>query len=145
MASRGDLDGVAGERSLAAGEPVGGLARRLRIPSRDQARRVAIEAFGLTSFYLLVVVFFSITSDKFLSFANALNILSNITLIGIVSIGQALAIISGGFDLSVTVTVPLGAVIYALLINHGLPIPMAMLLAVLSGSSLGLTNGLIIT
>jgi ribose transport system permease protein len=141
----GDVDSVRDEEPVARERPLGAIARRLRIPSREEARRVGIEAFGLSTFYLLVIVFFSVTSENFLSFSNALNILSNITLIGIVSIGQALAIISGGFDLSVSGTVPLGAVTYAILVNRGVPIPLSMLLSVLSGSTVGLANGLIIT
>lgn len=124
---------------------IGRRRMRLPVPGRKAIRRLGIEAFGLSTFYVLVIVFFSITSPQFLSFSNALNILSNVTLIGIVSIGQALAIISGGFDLSVTGTVPLGAVTYAILVNHGIPIPIAMFMAVLSGSTIGLANGLIIT
>jgi ribose transport system permease protein len=141
----GDVDSVRDEEPVARERPLGAIARRLRIPSREEARRVGIEAFGLSTFYLLVIVFFSVTSENFLSFSNALNILSNITLIGIVSIGQALAIISGGFDLSVSGTVSLGAVTYAILVNRGVPIPLSMLLSVLSGSTVGLANGLIIT
>jgi ribose transport system permease protein len=41
--------------------------------------------------------------------------------------------------------VPLGAVTYAILVNRGVPIPLSMLLSVLSGSTVGLANGLIIT
>ena len=131
-------DAVDRERQLSTGG-------RFGMPSRDALRQLGIEAFGLFTFYILVIIFFSITSPQFLTFSNTLNILSNVTLIGIVSIGQALAIISGGFDLSVSGTVPLGAVSYAILVNHGVPIPLAMLLAVLTGSAIGLGNGLIIT
>ena len=108
-------------------------------------RAVGVEALGLTTFYLLVIIYFSVTADHFLTYSNALAILSNVTLIGIVSIGQALAIISGGFDLSVSGTVPLGAVTFVIFSNMGLPLPVAILLAVLCGSVVGLVNALIIT
>ena len=39
---------------------------------------------------------------------------------------MALVIISGGFDLSVSGTVPLGAVAYAVLVNDGVNVPAAM-------------------
>lgn len=133
------------EDTLSQGGSLPRVGARIRLPGREAARRLGIEAFGLSTFYILVLAFFSITSEQFLSFSNALNILTNVTLIGIVSIGQSLAIISGGFDLSVSGTVPLGAVTFAILVNDGIPIPAAMVFSVLSGSAVGLANGLIIT
>jgi len=113
--------------------------------SLNALRAVGVEALGLTTFYLLVIIYFSVTAEHFLTYSNALAILSNVTLIGIVSIGQALAVISGGFDLSVSGTVPLGAVSFVIFSNLGLPMPVTILLAVLSGSGVGLVNALIIT
>jgi ribose transport system permease protein len=139
------VESVSSKDTLGQGGSLRRVGVRIRLPGREALRRFGIEAFGLSTFYILVLVFFSITSEQFLSFSNALNILTNVTLIGIVSIGQALAIISGGFDLSVSGTVPLGAVTFAILVNHGIPIPAAMVLSVLSGSTVGLANGLIIT
>jgi ribose transport system permease protein len=139
------LESTSHDETLERVRPLSRVKGLVSLPSRGAVRRLGVEAFGLSTFYILVIVFFSITSSQFLSFSNALNILSNVTLIGIVSIGQALAIISGGFDLSVSGTVPLGAVSYAILVNHGIPIPLAMLLAVLSGTTVGLGNGLIVT
>jgi ribose transport system permease protein len=113
--------------------------------SAGRLRAFGVEALGLTTFYVLVIIFFSVAAPHFLTYSNTLAILSTVTLIGIVSIGQALAIISGGFDLSVSGTVPLGAVLFAVLINHGVPLPLAIILATFSGSAVGLLNGLIIT
>ncbi len=73
------------------------------------------------------------------------NILSNVSVIGIVTLGQALVLISGGFDLSVAGTVPLGGVIFTTLINRGLGISEAWIAAVLGGCLIGIGNGLIIT
>jgi ribose transport system permease protein len=104
-----------------------------------------LQVLGLGTFYLLVVIFFSATTANFLSYSNTLNILSNVAVIGIVAIGQALVIISGGFDLSVSGTVPLGAVSYAVLVNSGVAVPLAMLLVVLIGAVVGIINGVVIT
>jgi ribose transport system permease protein len=108
-------------------------------------RQRGLQVLGLGTFYLLVVIFFSATTPNFLSYSNSLNILSNVAVIGIVAIGQALVIISGGFDLSVSGTVPLGAVAYAVLVNLGVAVPLAMLLVVLLGAVVGLVNGVVIT
>jgi ribose transport system permease protein len=139
------LQELSSEKGLGLTRSLGFGRARVALPTRDAVRQLGVSALGLSTFYVLVIIFFSFTSSQFLTFSNALNILTNITLIGIVSIGQALAIISGGFDLSVAGTVPLGAVTYAILINHGVPIPLAMLLSVLTGTTVGLGNGLIVT
>lgn len=118
--------------------------RSMRSLSRDVLIRSAVQAFGLSTFYLLIIAFFALRSEQFLTFSNIVIILSNISVIGIVSIGQALVIISGGFDLSVSGVVPLGAVIYATLTNTGMFIPLAMLLTVALGLFIGLLNGLLV-
>ncbi len=120
-------------------------ASRVRRMSRDALTRLAIQAFGLTSFYLLICVFFALRSEQFLTFSNVVIILSNISVIGIVAIGQAIVIISGGFDLSVSGTVPLGAVIFATLINTEIATPLAMVITLLVGLLVGLCNGLLVT
>lgn len=117
-------------------------ARRL---SREGLTRLAIQAFGLTTFYLLICVFFAFRSEQFLTFSNVVIILSNISVIGIVAIGQAIVIISGGFDLSVSGTVPLGAVVFATLVNAEVAFPLAVLLSVMVGMLVGLINGALIT
>ena len=92
-----------------------------------------------------MLIVFSFASRHFLTYSNALNVLSNVTVVGIVSLGQALAIISGGFDLSVSGTLPLGAVAFTLAINAGVPVGVAFVLVGLAGALVGLFNGVIIT
>lgn len=106
----------------------------------------AMQGLGLGGFYVIVLVYFSIAAAPyFFSTSNAVNILSNISVIGIVTLGQALVLIAGGFDLSVAGTVPLGGVIFTMLINRGFNIPEAWVIAVLAGCGIGVTNGFIIT
>lgn len=106
----------------------------------------AMQGLGLGGFYVIVLIYFSIAAAPyFFSESNAVNILSNISVIGIVTLGQAYVLIAGGFDLSVAGTVPLGGVIFTMLINRGLNIPEAWVIAVLGGCGIGVANGLIIT
>jgi ribose transport system permease protein len=104
-----------------------------------------MQALGLGGFYVLTLIYFSIQADHFFSFSNTINILSNVSVIGIVTLGQMLVLIAGGFDLSVGGTLPLGGVVFTILINHGVAIPEAWLIATLSGGAVGVANGLIIT
>jgi len=104
-----------------------------------------MQALGLGGFYVLVLVFFSLQAEHFFSFSNTVNILSNVSVIGIVTLGQALVLIAGGFDLSVAGTVPLGGVIFTTLINRDLNVGEAWVGAVIAGGMIGMANGLIIT
>ena len=104
-----------------------------------------MQALGLGGFYVLTLIFFSVQAPYFFSFSNAVNILSNVSVIGIVTLGQMLVLIAGGFDLSVAGTLPLGGVVFTILINHGVSLPAAWLVATLSGGVVGAANGLIIT
>src|SRR5690242_20125215 len=112
------------------------------------ARRLALsgmQALGLGGFYFLTLVFFSIQAPHFFEVSNAINILSNVSVIGIVTLGQMLVLIAGGFDLSVAGTLPLGGVIFTILINRNVGIPEAWVIATLGGGAVGLANGLVIT
>ena len=101
--------------------------------------------FGIGIFYVLVLIFFSFATEYFFSYSNTLNILSNVTVIGIVALGQTLAIVSGGFDLSVSGVVPLGAVAFVIFSNFGMVTPLAILLVIALGAAVGLANGLLVT
>ena len=117
--------------------PPEGMSKRLT--------RLLVPFFGIGFFYLLVIIAFASSSDRFLTYSNLANILSNTSVIGIVALGQVLAIISGGFDLSVTGVLPLGAVTYAILSNAGCNNVEAMALSLLVGAFVGLFNGFVIT
>ncbi len=125
--------------------PVRGEAAGDVAAPRRRLFRAAFQVLGTGTFYLLVIIGFSVASRHFFTYSNALNVLSNVTVIGIVSLGQALTIISGGFDLSVSGTVPLGAVAFTLAINAGIPEGLAIVAVCLFGALVGLVNGLIIT
>jgi ribose transport system permease protein len=119
---------------------------RSALSGRTRLALGAMQGLGLGGFYVIVLIYFSIAAAPyFFTSSNAVNILSNISVIGIVTLGQALVLIAGGFDLSVAGTVPLGGVIFTILINRDLSIPEAWVLAVLGGCGIGLANGLIVT
>jgi ribose transport system permease protein len=122
--------------------PLGGATTRLL---RSQAFDRSIQFLGIGTFYVVILIFFSVSTPNFMQYSNAINILSNVSVIGIVAIGQAIAIISGGFDLSVSGTLPLGAVAYAALVNRPMSILEATALVLVLGAGIGLGNGLIIT
>ena len=74
-------------------------------------------------FLLLVVVLLSIAAGlinyRFFGIRNILNILEQISVLGLVAAGATIVIISGNFDISVGSMIGLSAVIMAMLMIHG--------------------------
>ena len=102
------------------------------------------EAVALVSF-LAIFVFFAVAADHFLTSFSIANILTFASITGIVTVGAAMLMISGEFDLSVGSTFAVASYVFAMTLNAGGgPIP-AMLLALLVSAVLGLINGLIVT
>jgi ribose transport system permease protein len=123
-----------------ASEQAGGPVQR----HRWTVREIIIQASGIGTFYVIVLIFFSFEAKNFLTYSNFAAILAAVAVLGIVSIGQVITIISGGFDLSVSGTLPLGAVAYAELVNHGINFILATLLVILIGCVVGLVNGFLV-
>jgi ribose transport system permease protein len=111
--------------------------------SRLRLKRLLIQSLGISAFYGIVLIFFSIKAPSFLSGINAAGILAVAGALGLVAIGQTFVIIVGGFDLSVGGIVPLCAVVYGLTINaHGIVIATVLSLGV--GCVAGVVNGIIV-
>ncbi len=121
--------------------------RRWRVPTLRGIALTESTLRGtlLAAFLAALIIFFAVSNSSFLTGDNALNILVNASVIAIVSLGQVLTIISGGFDLSVSGTVPLGAVTFALMLNRGYGLLVSVLIVLVIGAACGLVNGLIVT
>ncbi len=87
----------------------------------------------------------SLLSPYFLRMNNLFNVLRQFSLIGILAVGQAFIIITGGIDLSVGSLVGLMGVITALYSNAGLPPLLVLLLSLGTGTALGGLSGLLVT
>jgi ribose transport system permease protein len=99
---------------------------------------------GLVAALGVLVVVFTVLYPGFVSTNNGLNILTGASIIAILAIGQTFVIITGGIDLSVGSILALSAMIGALLMNAGTPVPAAILVALLAGGAAGLLNGLLV-
>ena len=85
----------------------------------------------------------SLLSDVFLTPSNLINILSATAVIGIVSLGQTMLVISGNFDMSVASVVGFAGILAVGTQGFGL-LP-SLLIALLGGALVGLANGVIVT
>jgi len=98
-------------------------------------------------FLMLVLVFLglSFASEFFLTSRNLANVGRQISVVGIVSLGQALVIIAGGIDLSVGSIIGLSAVLAALATaTTGSPL-LGLVTALAVGTLVGAVNGLLVT
>jgi ribose transport system permease protein len=95
---------------------------------------------------LVLCLFLSFASDKFLSVRNFLNIFDQITVLGIMAVGMTLVILIGGIDLAVGSVMALSMMVLGYLnvvagLSMGISIPLALLAAALNG----LVAGILIT
>ncbi len=99
-------------------------------------------AFGAL---LLLIAVFSTQSPYFLNFENFKAILIATAVAGVLALGQTFVITTGGIDLSVGTVMTLSSVMTAVTItNAGLPIPVGILVGILTGGVMGLANGILI-
>lgn len=96
----------------------------------------------------LIVIFvgLSFMSPYFLTTHNLLNILSQISAIGVMSVGALLVIIIGGIDLSVGSVLAISAMSLSWLYRFGhFPFELAVLVGLIVGALIGLLNGILTT
>ena len=87
-----------------------------------------------------VFILFTILNKNFLSITNVVNILVAASLVGMVAIGHTYLIIAKQNDLSPGSLAALSGVVVALLLQAGLPIPVALLITLCVGALVGLFN-----
>jgi ribose transport system permease protein len=93
---------------------------------------------------VLLVVAGSFLSDVFLTPRNLLNILWAVSVLGIVSLGQTLLLITCRFDMSVAAVVGLSGIVTVLAQIAGFSLVASVALGLASGMAVGLCNGLIV-
>ena len=95
---------------------------------------------------VLLCVIFSLTTDVFLTWRNALNVIDQITVLGILAIGMTAVIVIGGIDLSVGSILAFSMMMMGWLYQSvGVPLGLAIVAGLLVGTACGLVNGLLIT
>jgi len=110
--------------------------------------------FGITSFFakygtiaalILLFIVFSIIVPGFLSYSNFINILRQMSLLFILSVGFTMCLIVGELDLSFANVASLSSVVVAKLIVSGLNYLISIVIALSIGASIGLFSGLLVT
>jgi ribose transport system permease protein len=95
---------------------------------------------------VVLCIVFSFATSAFLSFRNLLNVLDQVTVLGILSIGMTAVIVIAGIDLSVGSILAFSMMILGWLSHDwNLPLIVAIVAALLVGALCGWVNGLLVT
>ncbi|WP_159548818.1 ABC transporter permease subunit [Streptococcus halichoeri] len=101
----------------------------------------------LTTLIALIVlmVVISVINSNFLTTNNLLNLLLQVTANGFIAFGMTFVILTGGIDLSVGSILALSSALTAGMIGSGVPVSLAILLALGLGALFGMLNGLFVS
>lgn len=94
--------------------------------------------------FIIIFIAASVLSPRFLDMNNQLNILMQVSIIGIVALGMTIVMLSGGIDLSVGSVLVLVGVVTVLALNATGSIWIAVLTAFIVGSIAGFLNGIMV-
>jgi ribose transport system permease protein len=91
-------------------------------------------------------VFLSFSTDTFLSLRNILNVMDQITVLGVMAVGMTLVILIGGIDLSVGSVLALSGMVLGYLgDNLHWPFGISIVIALVVSALCGLVSGLMVT
>ncbi len=95
---------------------------------------------------VLLCIFLSFATDSFFSVRNFLNILDQITVLGIMAVGMTVVILIGGIDLAVGSVLALAMMVMGYLSNDmGLPLQLAIVIALVVAAATGGLSGVLVT
>lgn len=100
-----------------------------------------LSKYGIVFALILIVAAFACITDRFFTASNALNILRQVSIKGIVSIGMCFVILTGGIDLSVGSIMALSGIVVANMLKAGTNMYVCILCGCLVGVACGLVNG----
>jgi len=104
-----------------------------------------IRELPIILFCLIVIIIFSVISQNFFTFKNFSLLFSQVTVLGLISIGMLMVILLGGIDLSVGSVLAVSATVVGTLVNSGFNPITAAIISILLGGVLGAFNGFFIT
>ena len=107
-----------------------------------QASRLGLLlSLTLVGLLALMWIALSLSTDKFFTENNIINLMRQGAMTAIIAVGQTFVIITAGIDLSVGAVVGFASVVVAWLLTHDVPIVFAILLTLLMGAAIGTFHG----
>jgi ribose transport system permease protein len=106
-------------------------------------RQVMKQYGGIFLSLIVLCVIFSITNQRFMSVANFLNVLQQVSVIAIAAFGMTWVILLGEIDLSIGSIIAVAGMVGAQCFAFGLGFVPAFALTLVAGALLGLLNGVL--
>jgi ribose/xylose/arabinose/galactoside ABC-type transport system permease subunit len=119
-----------------------------RVAGADERRfdlRDLLARYGTFIALILLVTVAAVLSPRFFSPVNLMNVFRQVAIVGVLGVGMTFVILTAGIDLSVGATLALSAVLLAGTLESTGNMWLAMLVALLAGTTVGLANGIGVT
>lgn len=100
--------------------------------------------FALIAIIGVLIIIFSLINPAFMRFSNIMNIIRQIGVLAIVSIGMTFVILTGGIDLSVGSNIAVSGMLGAIVLNKTNNVGLALLITLICSLIFGLVNGIMI-
>ena len=110
---------------------------------RKNLAQTVVSKYKLILIIAVLLAFMAVARRQFFSYENLLNIVTNMSINGILSIGMTLLMIAGCFDLSVGSNLVLSGAISIIMLRYT-SLPLAILIGIASGAAMGLVNGVLV-
>jgi ribose/xylose/arabinose/galactoside ABC-type transport system permease subunit len=104
--------------------------------------KILLRKYSLLIIFVVILISTTLSTKDFLSLANIGNILRQFSIVGMLSIGETLIILTGGIDLSIGSLVALSSVLCATFMPHS--IFLSVFMTILVCTLLGLVNGFLV-
>ena len=106
---------------------------------------IVLKRRAIWVFLLLMIVFFSVMSGNFLTMRNLLNVVKQVSIYGIASVGMTYVILLGGIDLATGSIISFINILAAyLMVNMGWNPILAVICSLVASTVIGFLNGIII-
>lgn len=104
-----------------------------------------LKRYAILMVLMALIVFFTALNPVFLSVSNLVNIVRQISYLGIGCVGGMCCMLTGGVDLSLGKAITMNNILISwLMVNQGVNPWLAMLIAVIMNTAVGFANGFII-
>jgi ribose transport system permease protein len=101
--------------------------------------------YGSVTALVIIVLVFSIITPYFLTAANLITMLRQVSIVAVMAFGVTFVLIQGGLDLSIMGIPGLAATLAGVLLSKGYGTAFSITCGVVAGTFMGLANGLIAT
>ncbi len=108
---------------------------------KEKISKINFRNYGVIIGFIVLCIIISIASPVFLTTRNILNLLRQSAVVGVLSAGMTMIIISGNFDISVGYICGCAGAITAVLINKGFSFWLVVPIVILFGALVGVISG----